>query len=508
MSSHLSIEAGAGTGKTTTIVEGARLALGGQSQFKPSAQQAAIWDHLRTLITPSTTCRFMAFNKSIATELASRLPSGIEASTFHGYGFKALMKPLQFPQLDEGGRVKKLLEKQFRIDPRKDADFLYPFLDLVSLCKLSLTDPEDRDAVENLIDHHNIALNGSTPRALDLLPRVIDWCARCPDRLIDYDDMVWLPIVRNLSLPRTDVLLVDERQDLNRVQQELCLRSADRLVAVGDPRQAIYGFAGADANAFARLSAILAATEAGLTELPLMQTRRCPRTVVEAVRHLAPGFEALPEAPEGQVQRDVPWSVLLGDKSHPTMDKPTPGDMVLCRTNAPLVSLCYSYLRRSIPAQIQGRKIGTGLAALVRKSKAKTIPDLVRWVDAYRQAETDRIMARAKSSETALSNLEDKVTCVHYLCEGQATPDDVLRRIETLFSDKSPTGSIRLSSVHKAKGLEADRVWIARPEILPAPWARLDWEKVQERNLEYVAYTRAKHSLALVPGPKDKTSDE
>lgn len=100
------------------------------------------------------------------------------------------------------------------------------------------------------------------------------------------------------------------------------------------------------------------------------------------------------------------------------------------------------------------------------------------------------------------------MTCVHYLCEGQATPDHVLRRIETLFSDKSPTGSIRLSSIHKAKGLEADRVWIARPEILPAPWAKLDWEKVQERNLQYVAYTRAKHSLALVPGPKDKTSDE
>lgn len=502
--SHVSIEAGAGCGKTTTIVEGARVALGGQSTFRPSAQQAAIWDALKAIVTPDCSLRFQAFNKAIATELASRLPSGCEANTFHGYGFKAIMKPLQYPQLDEGGRVKKLMEKQFKIDPKKDAEFLYPFIDLVSLTKLSLTDPEDLEAVEDLIDHHQIALNGSTRRALDLLPRVIDWCLRCPDRLIDYDDMVWLPIARDLRLPRVDVLLVDERQDLNRVQQELCLRSADRLVAVGDPRQAIYGFAGADAQAFERMSATLRSTDAGLVELPLMETRRCPKAVVEAVRHLAPGFSALPEAPEGEVHKNVSWSILLGDSKHASLGVPRPGDMVLCRTNAPLVSLCYSYLRREMPAQIQGRKIGTGLAALVRKSKAKDIPSLVRWLDQYRQSETDRIMARQKPSETALANLEDKITCLHYLTEGQPHTDAVLRRIDTLFSDKSPSGSIRLSSVHKAKGLEADRVWIAKPEILPAPWAKLDWEKQQERNLQYVAYTRAKQCLALVPGPKDK----
>lgn len=499
MIANLSINAGAGTGKTTTIVEGSRVALGGKSPFKPSEQQAAIWDHLSRLLSPKTSCRFVAFNKSIATELASRLPASIPASTMHSFGLSSLTKHLGRAKI-EGGKVRYLLQDHFQVNPKKDADFLGPMTSLVSLTKVTLTDPSDREEVLDLIQHYGVDLNGNTTRALTLLPQVIDYC-RDNTSVIDFDDMVWLPVVHDLPLEKSDVLLVDERQDLNRVQQELVLRSGNRVVGVGDPRQAIYGFAGADANAFVRLNEQMALREGGLVEMPLLQTRRCPRLVVKAVSHLAPGFEALPEAPEGEIYNDVPWDVLTGTGKYRGLGRITPGDMVLCRTNAPLVSLCYSYLRKDIPATIQGRSIGAGLIALIKKSKQASIAGLMTWLTKYESAEIERLSARKRGVESALAALEDKINCLVTLTEGQDTLDEVIRRIETLFQDaKAPGSRVLLSSIHKAKGLEADRVWIARPELLPGPWAKQEWELEQERNLEYVAKTRTKNILALVPG--------
>ena len=496
--SHLSIKAGAGTGKTTTIVEGAKLALGYGTEFKPSTQQAAIWDHLKRLITPQKKTRFLAFNKSIATELGQRLPSEVPASTLHSLGLKAVTKKFGSVQV-EGSNVKYILEDQFRVDPKKDGDFLYPMAELVSLAKVTLTDASNQEQVEGLIDHYGVELNGNSPRAIELLPQVLDYC-RKHTRKIDFDDMVWLPAVLGLPVERTDVALVDERQDLNLAQQTLVLSAADLIVGVGDERQAIYGFAGADAEAFSRLSGILAASPAGLVELPLMQTRRCPKRVVDLVKHIVPDFEALPEAPEGEIYPNVSWDVLTGERSHPQLGTIRPGDMVLCRVNAPLVSLCYRYLRQDIPAYISGRKIGQGLISLIRKSRAHTPADFAGWLSKYHQQEEARLLNRKRGVESALAALEDKIACLDALCEGQPTMAAVVSRIETLFQDSSSKGKVQLSSIHKAKGLEAERVWLACPELLPGPWAKQPWERVQEENLEYVAKTRTKSILATVPG--------
>ena len=55
---------------------------------------------------------------------------------------------------------------------------------------------------------------------------------------------------------------------------------------------------------------------------------------------------------------------------------------------------------------------------------------------------------------------------------------------------------VTLSTVHRAKGLEAERVIILRPDQLPLAVTR-DWEKRQELNLEYVALTRSRRELVF-----------
>jgi hypothetical protein len=48
-----------------------------------------------------------------------------------------------------------------------------------------------------------------------------------------------------------------------------------------------------------------------------------------------------------------------------------PGDLILCRTNAPLANLAYSLLRAGIPTKIIGRDIGAGIKRLANKAMGK-----------------------------------------------------------------------------------------------------------------------------------------
>jgi ATP-dependent exoDNAse (exonuclease V) beta subunit len=74
----------------------------------------------------------------------------------------------------------------------------------------------------------------------------------------------------------------------------------------------------------------------------------------------------------------------------------------------------------------------------------------------------------------------------------------LIARIEKIFSDENPNEGVCLSTIHKAKGLESDNVYIACASKLPSTSSKKDWEKEQEKNLAYVAYTRAKHKLGFI----------
>jgi superfamily I DNA/RNA helicase len=76
---------------------------------------------------------------------------------------------------------------------------------------------------------------------------------------------------------------------------------------------------------------------------------------------------------------------------------------------------------------------------------------------------------------------------------------DLKATIERMFGNTKPgerPTTIVLSTVHKSKGREWDRVYIlGRDQLMPSRYARQDWQVQQELNLIYVAITRAKAEL-------------
>jgi len=87
--------------------------------------------------------------------------------------------------------------------------------------------------------------------------------------------------------------------------------------------------------------------------------------------------------------------------------------------------------------------------------------------------------------------------------DGLGSAYAMLDRIESLFEDTDENQGLKiiLSSVHRAKGLEADRVWALEDTFFsrnsqPPAWA----DGKEERNIEYVAITRAKSLFTWVEG--------
>lgn len=555
---HLIVEARAGTGKTTTLIEGLKKVLGVPSDHpaarNPDPQQRAVWEAMGRGPRPGTVC-FVAFNKSIATELQGRVPRGCEAMTMHSLGYRAVTRALGRQEPNSyvvQDLIAELLETDLRELRKIKPTVLKATEDLVSLCKMNLVGiecegeygstgrswtgrsshtPEEFDKeLDRLATHYDIDLNGSRREVYDLVPQVLDRC-REPKGKINFDDMIWLPLVLNLPVFSYDLLLVDEAQDLNQCQQALAKKAGKRLILCGDPKQAIYGFAGADAESLTRMNRELGSSGCcggnnevlcehgrGCILLPLTVTRRCGKAIVAEARKTVPDFEAHPSNPEGLVTRSSFKGSPAGAAGHGTSQEVhcyrnsvQDGDFILCRCNAPLVSECFRLLKAGRKANIQGRDVGQGLISLVKKlcyPKEKECPlevpvtHLIAALDNWLAAEEAKERAKRQPSAAKLAALQDRHDCLLCFAGGTRFVDEVVRKVETVFTDDKHRPGIRLSSIHKAKGLEARRVFLllgdGEKSFGPPPDKLQPWEQEQERNLRYVAITRAIEELVYV----------
>lgn len=528
---HLVIRALAGTGKTTTLVGGLQVLKGmtpttvrvvdtpaGPRRetvpITPNPQQQAIWDAIAESKNEARTCAFVAFNKSIAQELGRRIPPGCDAMTLHSLGNRAVSKAFGYCKLD-GNRVKRIIEEVLEIDlgdwkvKQEMWDVVVATETLVRLVKQNLVpvdieDDRDRQHVEgllqDLVDYYELEMdNGVKREVFDLVPQVIDRCKEvAKDHTINFDDMIWLPVILGLPMHQYDLLLVDECQDLNRCQQALARKAGKRLVLCGDPKQAIYGFAGADARSMDRMKDELGNTPRGCVELPLTVTRRCGKAIVQEAKQWVPDFEAHEDNPEGNILTAVYNDEETDGRSYHTMVRE--GDFILCRVNAPLVSQCFRFLRAGRKATIQGRDVAAGLVSTVKKFKARSVEDLVAKVGSWLARETAKEQAKKYPSEARVIALQDKADCILVFAEDADLVDEVISRVEHVFTANPHEPGIRLSSIHKAKGLEAGRVFFLRPKGAgcPHPMAKTPWQQEQELNLCYVACTRAINELVYV----------
>lgn len=461
------VNAVAGSGKTTTIVNALEL------------------------IDETKVIYFLAFGKAIAEEIRSRVPSYVNVSTFHSLGARALAKSRN-SRLDTH-RVNSVVSQlrdqwQNASELPINGDYLSRVYRLVDLYRSNLC---EGSAELNLIaQKHGIeVVNGEVEKSME----VMSFLNRMTDTH-DFTDMLYIPATDdNITFPKADWVFVDEAQDLNKAQQALLMKlmkPGSRFVAVGDPHQAIFGFAGADADSFDILRNM-----PNTIELPLSMNYRCSKAVLDLMRQYVPAIhiEACDDAPEGTANPEETWKAI-GD-----------GDMVLCRNTAPLIKMCLEFIKSKRKAYVKGGDMGKQLANIVTRSNARTITDF----ELFMKRELSTVFERLRKSHPYMDSGEIKQEPAYLLMEERiqvfetiidsascGTPSQLINWINDLFAD-SKTG-ICFSSAHRSKGLENERVFVIEFGLMPSPYAKKDWQLLQEYNLIYVALTRAKMHTGIV----------
>lgn len=460
--------------------------------------------------------RVIVFGKENSKDLVAKFGIRWKASisTLHSAGFSLIRKELNIQdnrdiQISDG-KYRRIAQDMDLIGKRgsrgtlirdgavgKDSEFLR----LVNLMRLTNNYPTAQ-TVKDLCHHFEV----EDIYEYSIVASAIADCLRIGEqtainnRCIDFTDQIWLPVKWEIYKRRWfkpyKFVLCDEAQDLNAIQLELAIGlagSSGRQLFVGDPHQAIFGFAGADNRSYQK---ILERTKA--TELPLSTCYRCPRSHIDLVRRQFPNIpiEAKEDADFGEIQqleeKDLGQHLKVGDR-------------VISRKTAPLVSQCIKLIARGIAATVKGRDIGETI-----KRDLEEIASMprFRYEDFHAAASEYRALKVLKykemdNEEQLIQNLNDKLEALTtiYISQPQAKSiADLSAYIDSLFSDDiSP---ITLSTCHRAKGLEGDRIFILKPEDMPMTWRnQMEWQKEQEDNLLYVALTRSKSELFVVGKP-------
>jgi hypothetical protein len=469
------VNAVAGSGKSTSLVEAARL-----------IDQSAL---------------FLAFNKHISEELSQKLRgTSTVAKTIHAIGHGCLMRHLSGRIKIDDRKYQKIARaaavQLVRAPGEAQQKVVTVLNELTRFVRLTLTDPTDRPALREMIEHYGIELDEALePAILPLLPELLkEGEKQARDTIIDYTDQLYLPWRWQLQPPQLAWVFVDECQDLSAAQLDLalkCRKPGGRMVFVGDPAQSVQGFAGADNDSFWNIQ-----KRTGAQLLPLSVCYRCPSSHIDLARAIVPQIEARPGAPVGVIEHI---------KEDRLADQVQAGDMVICRLTAPLIKTCIDLIHRRIPARVRGRNLGDQLTSIVRtvaETPGFRYEEFAVHLARYHQQQLAKLQAR--EAEAQIQALNDRVEAVQAVYESsQATSAAALAsEIEALFSDEA--AAVTLSTIHRAKGLEAERVFLLHPDKVPLVWEKQQaWELEQEHNLRYVALTRAKDMLVFVE-PKAK----
>lgn len=442
-----------------------------------------------------------AFNKDIAKELDRRVGRHATCKTLHSLGLAACHKLLPGkPDI----RPRKTLE--FLSDPVGATRNSFPSFERAlglgkaagyvpsTICQkygIRSLAPVDWDWTW-VLEQIDEPMHPRPEQALEeALILSIQLALDPSKRYIEFDDMLYMPTIFNAPMESPKYLFVDEAQDLSPIQLEQIshmIGSTGRLIAVGDPAQAIYAFRGADHKSIPKLIERFSPIE-----LPLSVSYRCPQLVVKRAQAFCTHIHPHEHAPQGRVEH-------IGDYN-PKMFQW--GDAILCRNTAPLVKLCLKLLSNGVGATIRGKDIGASIAAFFnrpRVKKARTLGEA--WPLIKESMATELLELETKGRYGQLEMLLDKLECLQAVCK--ALPNDApiqsaRDQIKKLFSEDNEL--ILLSTIHRAKGLEWDKVYFLDDSLIPSKFATSEAALTQERNLMYVGLTRSKNELLFITTP-------
>ncbi len=496
---------------------------------KTTALWLAAWEITRHNLGSGIALSFM---NSVQTVLQKKLAgTNIEVSGVHKVAFRGLSKYLGVPRFNVKnykydnliqqasnalrlghtfGTVKLTVQEQASFcrayGKKGDAELPDDFDNLIDLARAWCLTPESNDDdFMRVCDRFELQLGPM----FDLMFKVAREILRLglqDTSIIDYTDMLWMTFVHNVQLTQHKWVFVDECQDLSPLMIDIvrrCLQPQGRLLAVGDPYQAIMGFAGADSNAFWNVR-----DSFGCIELPLSVCYRCPRSVLALARRIVSQIQDAPNAIEGEID-NLEYEQAL--------EKINAKDFVICRKNAPLLRAAYRLLARGLRARVMGADFAKGLVKIVSKRSANFSngEQFEMFLTSYREVEYQKLVDRY--GETKAKNrsglLDDKIKCLqiiatHLVDKGLVLDKKNMRsQLETMFD--ASAAEVLLSSVHRAKGGESHNVFILEHDLLGQSRKGADaWQTQQEKNLHYVALTRAQNALYLVEAPEEPDNDE
>lgn len=530
---HGIIDAVAGSGKTSTIIE-----------------SISYVDKNKELL-------FCAFNKSIRDEIQNRISKNnngnIVVKNLHQLGFDILktnsetnfiVEELKFKKLIDKGIENKLLDElekyldlyKINKDPKESTEerilkenirkFKYKLNDCINKFRLTLT-KENFEDFKNMILHFGIVDEKKTePIILDSVIQIFLRCTKIvlekgnelaeKLKIIDLTDMIYLPQKLKLYPIKTyDILFVDECQDLSKAQLAIALKYVKkngRVIAVGDPQQSIYGFTGADIESFSRFEKLLQ----NHIKLTLSFCFRCPDNVIEYAQNFRNDIKPFKEK-IGIIEKIDFEKVLEFVKEK---------DLIISRTKAPLSSLLFDLLESGKKVNIDQEEISelfNELRFLFSKEELRTeyiyknnndfFEKVFKRNEYFIQKKSEKIsnkLLREEYIDEETIHLKRRVDFINRQTSifiDAKNLNELIKKIEKLVSDDP--NAIKLSTIHKAKGLENERVFILDYDKLPLKKDNHKmWEKIQEDNLKYVALTRTKNTLYLVNAVKDEKNIE
>ena len=502
--------------------------------FAGAAKSTSLVGLVASLPAPSKIA-VVAFNVHSVSDLSAKMPSSVSVSTAHKFGMSALFRyfgePFKpndeksrelcrraiadlIPSLssldnDESGFWLELAsglkskEKGVNAEAKALARSMAAYLESVIHFAMASLCPLDADGLVAMEDYFCIEYDFPCEIAHKcLLPTVKDLMEKSTQIAIErqdvsLDELLYLPVKLQLNFPAYDFVLQDEAQDASNVMLAMIERMAasGRLISVADRFQSIQGFTGAAADSVDRIIQRFTPTR-----LPLSICYRCPTSHLDLARRLVPGIQSKPDAILGEVN-------VVSSKRLIALAQQ--GDLIICRFTAPLVSTCLQLIKSGINARVRGRDIGVGLVVLTKKVPGIFPGGFIQGLQNYCKPRIAQMKEDDRESE--LQALEDRMLAVMACFDsfGQECRSvlDFGDRITKLFCDDDDHPPVTLATIHRSKGDEADRVWIIGCDFLPyTKKARHEWQIQQELNLTYVALTRAKQSLFLVPLNDEKLS--
>ena len=418
-------------------------------------------------------CTVIAFNNANQEALSKALGPGVKVATLHSLGFAALRGFLPGLQMEPSKLFELTKQAKLKRKPKVFSDTMR----LVSCAKnwgivparpsgqpfkaqLLPDTPESWSALQTHFELWEADLDA----AREILQNSNEQFWK--ERKVDFDDMVYLPVTLGLQVFTSSKMIVDEAQDLSPLNLKMLQKTPAKVWYVGDPYQAIYGWRGAEEDLLENLA---------LPELPLTICWRCDKAIIQEAAKFVPDIKARPDAEPGLVHwMDFP----------PDWVKHKPGT-VLGRTNAALVGLALK-----LPGQVQvlGKDFGEILLGILQELKGNTQQALLSSLQSWYSKMSEKYPHRLGEFEDYSKALASLVVS----CHGKQA---VERKIQNLFVAQAKPGTWILSTVHKAKGMEWPTVWLLdwAPKGLGQPW-----QEKEDRNLRYVARTRAQHELFIL----------